>query len=60
MRGRLPSIVVEPTDIIDVESGELRWPPESVRKAREEAELTEEDTEKVETEDQTGETCKIL
>ncbi|XP_077339503.1 uncharacterized protein LOC143983566 [Lithobates pipiens] len=56
MRGRLPSIVVEPTDIIDIESGELQWPPESVRKAREVAELMEEDTEKVETEDQTDNT----
>ncbi|XP_028996487.1 protein LBH [Betta splendens] len=26
----LPSIVVEPTDGGDVESGELRWPPEDV------------------------------
>ncbi|XP_053356723.1 uncharacterized protein lbhl isoform X1 [Clarias gariepinus] len=26
---RLPSIVVEPTDISEVESGELRWPPEN-------------------------------
>lgn len=34
MRGRLPSIVVEPTDIIDVESGELRWPSESVRREK--------------------------
>nr|XP_006000505.1 PREDICTED: protein LBH-like [Latimeria chalumnae] len=25
--GRLPSIVVDPTDVIEVESGELRWPP---------------------------------
>ncbi|XP_054652953.1 protein LBH [Dunckerocampus dactyliophorus] len=25
---RLPSIVVEPTDGAEVESGELRWPPE--------------------------------
>lgn len=25
---RLPSIVVEPTDATEVESGELRWPPE--------------------------------
>ncbi|XP_030248160.1 protein LBH-like isoform X2 [Sparus aurata] len=25
---RLPSIVVEPTDGADVESGELRWPPD--------------------------------
>lgn len=27
---RLPSIVVEPTDGGDVESGELRWPPDDV------------------------------
>ncbi|XP_037837392.1 protein LBH isoform X4 [Kryptolebias marmoratus] len=27
---RLPSIVVEPTDADDVESGELRWPPDDV------------------------------
>ncbi|KAF5898490.1 protein LBH-like isoform X1 [Clarias magur] len=26
---RLPSIVVDPTDISEVESGELRWPPEN-------------------------------
>ncbi|XP_069390835.1 uncharacterized protein lbhl isoform X2 [Paralichthys olivaceus] len=25
---RLPSIVVEPTEVSEVESGELRWPPE--------------------------------
>ncbi|KAL0973296.1 hypothetical protein UPYG_G00201570 [Umbra pygmaea] len=25
---RLPSIMVEPTDVSEVESGELRWPPE--------------------------------
>ncbi|XP_053192049.1 protein LBH [Scomber japonicus] len=25
---RLPSIVVEPTDAAEVESGELRWPPD--------------------------------
>lgn len=25
---RLPSIVVEPTDGAEVESGELRWPPD--------------------------------
>lgn len=25
---RLPSIVVEPTDASEVESGELRWPPD--------------------------------
>lgn len=28
----LPSIVVEPTDGGDVESGELRWPPDDVRR----------------------------
>nr|XP_046229954.1 protein LBH [Scatophagus argus] len=27
---RLPSIVVEPTDGEEVESGELRWPPDDV------------------------------
>ncbi|XP_008297129.1 protein LBH-like [Stegastes partitus] len=27
---RVPSIVVEPTDGDDVESGELRWPPDDV------------------------------
>uniref|UniRef100_A0AAV2J3G0 LBH domain-containing protein n=1 Tax=Knipowitschia caucasica TaxID=637954 RepID=A0AAV2J3G0_KNICA len=27
---RLPSIVVEPTDLSEVESGELRWPPENI------------------------------
>ncbi|XP_059363057.1 protein LBH-like isoform X2 [Carassius carassius] len=27
---RQPSIMVEPTDISEVESGELRWPPEDV------------------------------
>ncbi|XP_072309345.1 uncharacterized protein lbhl isoform X2 [Eucyclogobius newberryi] len=27
---RLPSIVVEPTDVSEVESGELRWPPENI------------------------------
>ncbi|XP_051934594.1 uncharacterized protein lbhl [Hippocampus zosterae] len=29
-RERLPSIVVEPTEVSEVESGELRWPPENV------------------------------
>ncbi|XP_036392433.1 ribosome biogenesis protein BOP1 homolog [Megalops cyprinoides] len=29
-RERLPSIVVEPTDVSEVESGELRWPPEDM------------------------------
>ncbi|XP_063813170.1 protein LBH-like [Pseudophryne corroboree] len=52
MRGRLPSIVVEPTDIIDAESGELRWPPESLRKAIEEAALQEENAEEGEAEEQ--------
>lgn len=28
MSKRLPSIVVEPTDGAEVESGELRWPPD--------------------------------
>ncbi|XP_061575057.1 protein LBH [Cololabis saira] len=27
---RLPSIVVEPTELSEVESGELRWPPENI------------------------------
>ncbi|KAK7881986.1 hypothetical protein WMY93_028160 [Mugilogobius chulae] len=27
---RLPSIVVEPTEVSEVESGELRWPPENM------------------------------
>ncbi|CAG02858.1 unnamed protein product [Tetraodon nigroviridis] len=27
---RLPSIVVEPTELSEVESGELRWPPENM------------------------------
>uniref|UniRef100_A0A3Q2QRD0 LBH domain-containing protein n=1 Tax=Fundulus heteroclitus TaxID=8078 RepID=A0A3Q2QRD0_FUNHE len=35
---RLPSIVVEPTEVSEVESGELRWPPENI-----EAEDDEED-----------------
>ncbi|XP_058707199.1 LBH domain-containing protein 2 [Poecile atricapillus] len=30
---RLPSIVVEPTESGDVESGELRWPPEDLKSA---------------------------
>lgn len=28
---RLPSIVVEPTESGEVESGELRWPPEDLK-----------------------------
>uniref|UniRef100_A0A8C4QNP0 LBH domain-containing protein n=1 Tax=Eptatretus burgeri TaxID=7764 RepID=A0A8C4QNP0_EPTBU len=35
---RLPSIVVEPTDVSEVESGELRWPPSEVDKNGEEYE----------------------
>lgn len=27
---RLPSIVVEPTESGEVESGELRWPPDDI------------------------------
>lgn len=27
---RLPSIVIEPTEVSEVESGELRWPPENM------------------------------
>uniref|UniRef100_A0A8C4W281 LBH domain-containing protein n=1 Tax=Gopherus evgoodei TaxID=1825980 RepID=A0A8C4W281_9SAUR len=27
-KARLPSIVVEPTEVGEVESGELRWPPD--------------------------------
>ncbi|MGH0138436.1 UNVERIFIED_CONTAM: hypothetical protein FKN15_073357 [Acipenser sinensis] len=30
LKERLPSIVVEPTDVSEVESGELRWPPEGL------------------------------
>ncbi|KAF6351537.1 LBH domain containing 2 [Rhinolophus ferrumequinum] len=29
---RLPSIVVEPSEVGTVESGELRWPPEGAQK----------------------------
>lgn len=50
MRGRLPSIVVEPTDIINVESGELRWPPESARKEREHGEEDDAEEEKTDEE----------
>lgn len=32
---RLPSIVVEPTESGEVESGELRWPPEDLKSAEE-------------------------
>ncbi|XP_028739660.1 LBH domain-containing protein 2 [Peromyscus leucopus] len=30
---RLPSIVVEPTEVGFVESGELRWPPEGTQRS---------------------------
>ncbi|XP_054650194.1 uncharacterized protein lbhl [Dunckerocampus dactyliophorus] len=33
---RLPSIVVEPTEVSEVESGELRWPPENMDEEDEE------------------------
>uniref|UniRef100_A0A8D3C977 LBH domain-containing protein n=1 Tax=Scophthalmus maximus TaxID=52904 RepID=A0A8D3C977_SCOMX len=36
---RLPSIVVEPTELSEVESGELRWPPESVDTEEDEEDL---------------------
>lgn len=36
---RLPSIVVEPTDVSEVESGELRWPPEDMEFCSEEDDL---------------------
>lgn len=32
---RLPSIVVEPSEMGDVESGELRWPPDDLKSADE-------------------------
>uniref|UniRef100_A0A3P9DU93 Protein LBH n=2 Tax=Haplochromini TaxID=319058 RepID=A0A3P9DU93_9CICH len=34
---RLPSIVVEPTDGSEVESGELRWPPDDPSSADEQS-----------------------
>uniref|UniRef100_A0A3B4GN71 LBH domain-containing protein n=1 Tax=Pundamilia nyererei TaxID=303518 RepID=A0A3B4GN71_9CICH len=44
---RLPSIVVEPTDGSEVESGELRWPPDdpSSADAQTERKRTDEQTE---------------
>ncbi|KAF7666352.1 hypothetical protein LDENG_00109620 [Lucifuga dentata] len=36
---RLPSIVVEPTDVSEVESGELRWPPENMDMEEDEEDL---------------------
>ncbi|XP_029448874.1 protein LBH isoform X2 [Rhinatrema bivittatum] len=43
LKDRLPSIVVEPTEE-DVESGELRWPPEEFLVEEEEKEETHEET----------------
>ncbi|XP_072887496.1 protein LBH-like [Hemitrygon akajei] len=37
LKDRLPSIVVEPTDVSEVESGELRWPPDDFPIAEPEA-----------------------
>ncbi|XP_027895277.1 protein LBH-like [Xiphophorus couchianus] len=34
---RLPSIVVEPSDADQVESGELRWPPDDVTQRHQQA-----------------------
>uniref|UniRef100_H3A7I2 LBH domain-containing protein n=1 Tax=Latimeria chalumnae TaxID=7897 RepID=H3A7I2_LATCH len=34
---RLPSIVVEPTDTGEVESGELRWPPDDMKSIEDKA-----------------------
>ncbi|XP_068173992.1 protein LBH [Antennarius striatus] len=36
---RLPSIVVEPTEVSEVESGELRWPPENMDMEEDEEDL---------------------
>ncbi|XP_034777907.2 protein LBH-like isoform X1 [Acipenser ruthenus] len=36
LKERLPSIVVEPTDVCEVESGELRWPPQGLGSFEEE------------------------
>ncbi|KAJ8289599.1 hypothetical protein GJAV_G00003210 [Gymnothorax javanicus] len=44
LKDRLPSIVVEPTEG-EVESGELRWPPEEFLVSEEEDEDEEEDGE---------------
>nr|XP_049582407.1 uncharacterized protein lbhl isoform X1 [Syngnathus scovelli] len=38
-RERLPSIVVEPTEVSEVESGELRWPPENMDMDEDEEDL---------------------
>lgn len=36
---RLPSIVVEPTELSEVESGELRWPPDNMEMEEDEEDL---------------------
>lgn len=36
---RLPSIVVEPTELSEVESGELRWPPDNMDVEEDEEDL---------------------
>ncbi|XP_076001235.1 uncharacterized protein lbhl [Genypterus blacodes] len=36
---RLPSIVVEPTEVSEVESGELRWPPDNMDMEEDEEDL---------------------
>ncbi|KAM5240098.1 LBH domain-containing protein 2 isoform 1-T5 [Hipposideros larvatus] len=37
---RLPSIVVEPSEVGTVESGELRWPPEGAQRASPQSQAT--------------------
>lgn len=39
VKERLPSIVVEPTEVSEVESGELRWPPENMDMEEDEEDL---------------------
>lgn len=39
VKERLPSIVVEPTEVNEVESGELRWPPENTDVEEDEEDL---------------------
>lgn len=51
LKDRLPSIVVEPTDG-EVESGELRWPPEEFLVSEEEEEEEEDEDEEEEEEEE--------
>lgn len=37
---RLPSIVVEPSEVGAVESGELRWPPEGAQRGSPQSQAT--------------------